>query len=135
MVPEEVLKQHGLKATAARTAVLAAIAKSKAPLSVQAVVETLRGTADQATVYRALQTFSEKGIVRRVDLGQGHATFEMDGAAHHHHLVCVSCGAVEDVEDCDADAFAAQALKRSKSFARVSRHSLELFGECKDCAT
>src|SRR5689334_9307791 len=134
MHPEEALKQHGLKATAARIAVLQALGKSKAPVSVQALVERLNGSADQATVYRALEAFVEKGIVRQVDLGRGHANFELEGSSHHHHLVCISCGAVEDVEDCDADAFADQALKRSKNFSRVSRHSLELFGECKNCA-
>jgi len=134
-MPDETLKHHGLKATAARTAVLRALTQTATPLSVQTVVERLEGTADQATVYRALQAFVEKGIARRVDLGRGHASFELDGAAHHHHhLVCTGCGTLEDVEDCDAAAFAEQALKRSKSFARVTRHSLELFGTCKACA-
>ena len=134
MAPDELLKQHGLKATAARTAVLRVLSGSKTPLSVQAVVDALpKGSADQATVYRVLEAFVEKGIARQVDLGKGHASFEREGASHHHHLVCTHCGRVEDVEDCDADAFAAQALERSKQFARVARHSLELFGTCKEC--
>lgn len=133
MVPENVLKKHGLKATAARSAVLHVLAKTKTPLSVQAVVEKLKGTADQATVYRALEAFVEKGMARQVELGRGHATFELEGTGHHHHLVCTECGAVEDVEECDADAFAKQALINSKKFSRVSRHSLELFGTCREC--
>lgn len=130
------LKEHALKATAPRVAVVEALASMRKPASVQDVLAVLkRGSADQATVYRSLEAFADAGLVRRVDLGKGPSCYELvHEGEHHHHLVCTSCGKIEDVENCGVDAFATRALKASKSFARIDSHSFELFGLCKACA-
>ncbi|OFW77431.1 MAG: hypothetical protein A2Z48_12090 [Actinobacteria bacterium RBG_19FT_COMBO_70_19] len=78
------------------------------------------------------------GAVRRVITEEGVARYELaeDLTTHHHHLVCRSCGAVEDVtiparlertvERTLADAAAELA------FEGVS-HRVDLIGTCRDC--
>ncbi len=129
------LRDHGLKATAPRVAIVAVLLKEKRPLSVQDLLDALpKKTADQATAYRSLEAFAEAGLIHRLDLGQGKALYELsEEGEHHHHLVCTSCGKIEDVEDCEVEAFARRALEASKRFAELHHHSLELFGICKDC--
>jgi len=55
-------------------------------------------------------------------------TFE---PSHHHHLVCVSCGAISEVDDCGIEAVTAEAARRSGF--EIQSHRLELFGRCPRC--
>ena len=89
---------------------------------------------DQVTVYRTLEAFAEKNLVRRINLGHSHADYELVRERHHHHLVCTQCDAIEDFEGCGVDLLAAKALRQSERFASVTEHSVELFGLCKQCA-
>jgi len=130
----ELLRKSGFKATPGRIVLLKMLAKHTRPLSLIAIGKELDGKLDQATVYRALEAFVEKGMVKRVDLGHAHTHYELaEGRAHHHHLVCKTCGTVEDVSVCVAEPVEKSVLKKSKSFSSVDDHSLEFFGTCKDC--
>lgn len=53
--------------------------------------------ASLPTVYAALELFEELGIVRRLAAGPGPTLWDPRPEAHHH-FVCRSCGAVEDLE-------------------------------------
>ena len=130
------LMDHGFKLTKSKLAVLAAFNIAKHPISAQEIAEQLpKDTANQVTIYRIIQSFKEKGILREVNLRHDHLDYEL---AHeeddHHHLICVSCGLVEDFEECDADKLAKTVLKQSKQFSSVHEHALELFGVCNACA-
>jgi Fe2+ or Zn2+ uptake regulation protein len=48
------------------------------------------------TVYQTLNDLCTMGEIQTLDLGTGSARFDPH-VADHHHLVCVSCGAVRDV--------------------------------------
>jgi Fur family ferric uptake transcriptional regulator len=86
-----------------------------------------------ATVYRALETLSELGVVRRVDPGTGSAAYEpVDPSGdHHHHVVCDRCGDVAPFED--------EALERtieelSRRLGReIESHEVVLRGSCGAC--
>jgi len=93
------LREHGLRVTRPRLAVLAALAtgphssaegvltraRTLAPLSVQAV-------------YDVLHTLTERGLVRRIQPAGSPARYELRTGDNHHHLVCRSCGTVADVD-------------------------------------
>jgi Fur family ferric uptake transcriptional regulator len=83
-----------------------------------------------STIYRTLETLEELGIVARVDLGQGRAVYHPIDHAHHH-LVCSTCGAVEEVPD-EAMAPLAADLESRVGFA-LSRQQLTLTGTCRRC--
>jgi Fur family ferric uptake transcriptional regulator len=130
----ELLKQAGQRATPARLAILDALAASLVPLGPKEIAAKLKVKPDPVTVYRVLESLVRIGAVRRVDLRHDHADYELTDRGDHHHLVCLSCGRIEDFEGCGGDELAKKALKRSKHFASVSEHAVELFGRCKSCA-
>src|SRR5690348_15697489 len=127
------LRSAGYKATPQRLALLSVLEKASEPLSIQEILLRCHAQSiDQATIYRTLKTLADIGLVRQVDFAHAHAHFELATGDDHHHLICTSCGRVEDVTGCDFDRLAKRALKHS-SFASIDRHSLEFFGTCRKC--
>lgn len=127
------LKAHGLRVTPARLAILEALEASHEPLSIEALLARLpQKTADQATVYRTLESYMEKGLVRQVVLSPERALYERAGD-DHHHIVCLQCGKIEHIELKDCAHFEKDALKASSQFKTIERHALELYGFCKSC--
>lgn len=124
------LRGNGLHATRRRVNILRFLSKATAPLSAETLRKRLRGM-DRATIYRALSRFSEAGLLNALSFGDSERRFELAGT-HHHHLVCTSCEKIEELDIPEKEMDRA-ALKSSKSFSRVSGHSLEFFGLCKRC--
>lgn len=127
------LKDTGLKNTEARMAVLACLESELSPMDAGSLFNFLKKqgiSADQATVYRILNTFYEKGIVKRIEIGEGKYRYEVT-ADDHHHLICTNCGRIEDIEDKFMDEIEKEIYKK-KGF-RVKSHSLEFFGLCRKC--
>src|SRR5690349_15640373 len=91
------LRAAGLRVTAPRLAVLAAIPTGR-HLDADTILQTVRaqlGRVSTQAVYDVLNAFTAAGLVRRIDLpGQAAARYERRVADNHHHLVCRSCGAV-----------------------------------------
>ncbi len=130
-----VLHRAGLKATPRRLALLAFIAGAGRPLSVAMMSDGLEGVANAVTVYRALETLCRAGITKRIDFQHGRAYYELADTGDHHHIVCTTCARVEDFAGCEAPRIVRNALRKSAGFAKITRHSLELFGICKGCAS
>jgi Fur family ferric uptake transcriptional regulator len=105
---EEVLRGAGLRASAGRSAVVALLARQDCVVSAQEIVDGLRASdgpsASTATVYRALETLHEFGLVRRFDSGEGTARYEpVDPSGAHHHHVVFDDGTVEPFSDEDLE--------------------------------
>lgn len=55
-----------------------------------------------ATVYRTLELLNELNVVDKIQFGDGVSRYDLrqEGAAHfHHHLVCIECGAVDEIQE------------------------------------
>lgn len=127
------LQNAGFRITSGRLELLRVLASAKKPLSVATVVKALNKKADQATVYRALEDLANKGVINRVDLRHGHAHFEfVPKEKHHHHLVCTSCGALEDMK---CPVRIPKTSVHSKKFKDIRDHSAEFFSLCNSCTT
>lgn len=129
------LHKASLKATPTRIAVLKVLEQEHKPLSI-AILQKRIGEQkiDTATVYRMMQSFQEKGIVRRVDLRHTHAHYELATRADHHHITCERCGKIEDIPWCDLAPIVKKALCQSVTFTQITDHTFELFGICRSCA-
>lgn len=97
---EPALRAAGLRVTASRRAVFAALAQHQHGTA-ETVLQSVQRHAPEASaqsVYNALGDFERAGLVRRIELA-GHAgRFELRVGDNHHHLVCSECGRVEDVD-------------------------------------
>jgi len=80
-----------------------------------------------ATVYRTLALLETEERVRRLDRGR----FIACEPGHHHHLVCISCGAVQETELCAAPPVTE--VRKRHGFV-VQRHEADLYGVCENCA-
>ena len=85
----------------------------------------------RATVFRALELFTQLGVVERLDLPNGEHAYVQCEPAHHHHVVCARCGASRDVEGCGMQEVVREVGLRTGY--RVEGHRLELYGLCPDC--
>jgi Fe2+ or Zn2+ uptake regulation protein len=131
---ETELRAIGLRVTAPRTAILAVLHGARSPLSIEEILSKLpKRSADQATVYRTLESFKEKGVVHEVVLTAGRTLYEITGD-EHHHIVCTKCGRIEDIHLKDCGHFEKEALAGSNHFRKIERHALELYGTCNTCA-
>lgn len=83
------------------------------------------------TVYATLDLFEQLGLIRRV-AGTGPAQVYDSRAERHHHVRCVRCGAVSDLE-ADVDVAAAARAARGQGFA-PERVEVTVTGVCRDCA-
>jgi len=100
----EVLRGAGLRTSAGRTAVVDLLGLQSCLLTAQEIADRLRETGSAgstATVYRALETLHELGLVRRFDSGEGVARYEPvdPSGEHHHHVVMEDSGDVVPFED------------------------------------
>jgi len=61
--------------------------------------------ASRATVYRTLSLLVEAGLLREIELGDNHKTYDPNfvDKPSHNHLVCVDCGRVVEFEDSHID--------------------------------
>ena len=130
------LRKAGLKATLPRLRILEALeATADRHMSAEDVYKALLDTeydVGLATVYRVLTQFEGAGLVIRHNFEDGHAVFELDDRDHHDHLVCTSCGRIQEFHDEVIERH--QVAIAMKHDFIISDHSLVLYGECKDCA-
>lgn len=85
----------------------------------------------RATVFRTLEVLEELGAVERLDLPSGEHAYVACRRAHHHHVVCSSCGRTSEIDDAGLRVVVGEIARRTGY--RVDEHRLELFGMCPAC--
>ncbi len=128
------LHKSDLRVTPARLGVLEALEHADKPLDASDIIRYLKAhtiSADEATVFRILTTFTKKGIAKPVHLNEGKQRYEYADKPSHHHFVCNHCGSITDVTGCTVDEWQ-RAIEKQKGVT-VERHSLEFFGLCGRC--
>lgn len=124
------LEARGYRLTPARLAVLAAVLARSDHFTVDDVCRHVR-RAGRATVFRTMKLLVELGVVCRVLLEDGSLHYRLARDGHHHHLVCVQCGQVQDFTDCSITDWMRELAGRN-DFS-VEGHWLELYGRCRPC--
>jgi len=124
--------------TPLRQLLVQTLAAAGRPLSVPELLASAP-ELPQSSVYRNMTALMELGVVRRVTGADDHGRFELAeelSGHHHHHLVCGSCGKVEDVHASPKLERALGAAAREMADEHgyvVSEHRLEMLGRCSAC--
>ena len=131
----QILRDHGVQVTAQRIAVLQAVA-ARPHATADVVAEMARGeigAISKQSVYDALSTLVDAGIVRRIEPAGSAARYETRVGDNHHHLVCRGCGPVVDV-DCAVGAAPCLTAADAAGYS-VDEAEVTFWGRCPDCTT
>ena len=126
----------GVRTTRQRTAVAELLEQVDGFKSAQDLHDLLRAGGESVgltTVYRHLQALADAGQVDVLRNDDGESVYRRCPTdAHHHHLVCRSCGRSIEVEGPEVEAWASRTAEQH-GFTGVT-HTVEVFGTCGDCA-
>ena len=126
------LKSSGLKATLPRIKILEIFQRSQQRhMTAEDVFKSLlMDGADigLATVYRVLMQFEQAGLLSRSHFESGKSVFELNEGKHHDHLLCLTCGRVEEFYDADIET-RQRAIAEQRGFA-LQEHALSLYAVC-----
>ena len=101
---EQILSEHGVKATANRLLVLKALAESQRPLTM-AELEDQIDSIDKSGIFRTLTLFKENHLLHQIDDGcegvryelcHAHGDIDDDRHVHFHCEVCHRTICLED---------------------------------------
>jgi Fur family ferric uptake transcriptional regulator len=131
------LKNTGLKATLPRLKILEIFQTgSQRHMTAEDVFRVLLNEHSDiglATVYRVLTQFEQAGILERSHFESGKAVYELNEGTHHDHLICTSCGKVEEFYDAEIER-RQQLIAKDKGWI-LQDHAMSLYGLCADCAS
>lgn len=87
-------------------------------------------TMSLATVYKALKTLVDVGLIQEINVGEGN--FRYDGNAYPHpHLQCLSCGRVDDFKNLILDNLNDLAEKHTDY--KIVSNKVYFYGYCTNC--
>ena len=128
----EELKNTGLKATLPRLKILDVFQNSRQRhMTAEDVFRVLlesRSDIGLATVYRVLMQFEQAGLLSRSHFESGKSVFELNEGQHHDHLVCLTCGRVEEFFDPEIEQ-RQRAVAQAQGFD-LQDHALSLYAVC-----
>ncbi|MFD6099756.1 Fur family transcriptional regulator [Nocardiopsis flavescens] len=130
---EAALRGASLRVTGPRLAVLDTVGDH--PHSdagtVARLVRARLGAVSTQAVYDVLRALTEAGLVRRIEPEGSPARYERRVGDNHHHVVCRSCGAIEDV-DCATGSAPCIGASDDHGFA-IDEVEVVYWGTCPRC--
>lgn len=126
------IQKTGLKATTPRLKILEVFRNAQQRhMSAEDVYRILLEQGNDvglATVYRALSQFEEVGLLNRNSFAGDKAVYELNEGAHHDHLICMTCGRVEEFYNAEIEQLQ-QNIARDKGY-QLTHHSMSLYAQC-----
>jgi Fur family transcriptional regulator, ferric uptake regulator len=131
------LRRVGQRYTSKRRAIVEIVSAAPQPLSIPDILLE-RPNLAQSSAYRNLAVLEQARVIRRIVTGEDFARFELaeDLSEHHHHLVCTTCGNVQDVLlPTTFERRMEGALTQAASSAgfNPTTHRVDVIGTCRDC--
>jgi Fur family ferric uptake transcriptional regulator len=131
------LRRRGQRYTGQRAALVRILRSAGQPVAINDIL-ALGRRLSQSSVYRNLGVLEQAGVVRRLPAPGGFARYELteDLTEHHHHLICTSCGSVEDLPATDGLERTVQRATSSVASQRgfrVRAHRVDMLGVCRRC--
>ncbi|MCO8272510.1 transcriptional repressor [Actinoplanes sp. TRM 88003] len=132
---EKLLREHGLRVTKPRLAVLEILAAG-GHLEVDEIARRARSRLDSVStqaVYDVLGALSRAGLARRLEPAGSPARYEARANDNHHHIVCRGCGEIADV-DCTVGDRPCLTPSSSHGF-ELDEAEVTFWGLCPACQT
>lgn len=135
---KEMLKNNGYKLTPQRRATLEVIVQNEGKhMSSEEIYMEVKKECPEiglATIYRTIQLLEDMDIIYKHNFNDGRNRYELnhfDEDHQHHHLVCIKCGSVIEVEE-DLLELLEQRIESAHHF-KVLDHRLKFLGYCIKC--
>ncbi|TMG34810.1 MAG: transcriptional repressor [Chloroflexi bacterium] len=128
------IQRSGQRLTPQRMAIAEVLARSPKQASAQELYDRVRRKhpyIGRATVFRSLDMLVHAGLAQRLERPGHVSAYVWCEPGHHHHLICTSCGNVEELDE-KAVAPLAEAIVRTRGF-RVDHAALDFYGICRAC--
>jgi Fur family ferric uptake transcriptional regulator len=129
------MREHGLRASAARRLVLEAMFATDEPLTVEQIAEGLGGRlprSDITSVYRNLERLEGIGLVRHFHMGHGPGLYLRADAPMREFLLCDECGGIRSIEPTALDRV--REVIREDLGHEASFTHFPIAGLCRECA-
>jgi Fe2+ or Zn2+ uptake regulation protein len=132
------LDEHEARYTPARRAVVGALSVAEGPRSAAELHGEIGDSVPLSSLYRSLAVLEEAGVIEPHFGAKGLTRYELAEwiTGHHHHVICVECGMVEDVEIPDPyEARVRELVEEIAGLVSFSQmgHTLEIEGRCSRC--
>ena len=130
------LEKAEYKLTQQRKAVLDVMQENKGKhLAAEEVLFLARNKAPNigiATVYRTLERLAALAVLYKTTFDEGKYRYELcDDTEHqHHHIICLRCGSIFEVDESLLDSLEKQL---EKDGFEIVDHQLKIYAYCKDC--
>ncbi|MDD7363495.1 MAG: Fur family transcriptional regulator [Peptoniphilus sp.] len=130
---EQLLRQHGLKATKGRIEVLRLLKEAHTPMCASDVYKltSKHTTSSLSTVYRILNQLTDIGLLEASVQQEDVTYYEYKEDEHNHYIVCSSCGKFTPIHNCPLDDLDDHIIQ-STGYT-ITGHSFQLEGICPDC--
>lgn len=128
------LRASGFRLTHQRLEVVREVASTDTHPDADRVFRRVRErvpTISLDTVYRALGTLADLGLVNRVSGVTGAARYDAN-TVQHHHFVCTRCGLIGDIHSAELDRLEAPA--GAARLGKVEGVEVRFIGACHECA-
>ena len=135
----ERLRKVDQRYTQNRQLIVETLSKAADPLTIPEIIKANKRLA-LSSVYRNLALLEQAGIVHRIVTSDEFARYELAEDLtdhHHHHLICLSCGRVEDFtasKQLEESATASLTSAAGQAGFSVRSHRLDVLGICRNCA-
>ncbi len=129
----DTIKTLGGRLTKIRKAIIEILVDNHCFLTKAEIVQKLQSKKikpNRSTLYRELIFLAKNQIVRKNTIN-GVDYFEIP-QDHHHHLVCVSCNNIENVDIGNHLEKQEKQISKQNKF-NIINHSLEFYGYCRHC--
>lgn len=128
------LKTTGLRATNQRALILDIILQGGGHLDADEVYSRARKKQpliSLSTVYRALRSFKNHGLIEEIHFDEEHHHYEAKSGREHHHLVCLNCGKIIEFQS-SLSQYIKKNVPQAKDFDIVGTE-VRMTGYCPEC--
>ncbi|MDO9513220.1 MAG: Fur family transcriptional regulator [Elusimicrobiota bacterium] len=135
------MRGMGCRMTVPRRAIFETVSNSSKHLSAEDIYMEIHQkypAVGLTTVYRTLELLVNTGSLIKHEFGEGRARYEYTAGEikEHAHLICLSCGRVQDCSDVDIEKFGLDKISKEVSSHYgfdIKRKRLVFHGLCKEC--